>query len=86
VNNSPDIVTTGLDPVVHADSSHILRRRMDCRVKPGNDERVYRANSAGEKECASATDCDYQLEILSLFAQFAPVAPTINPTNAGRAP
>jgi hypothetical protein len=30
-----DLVTTGLDPVVHGDS----RGRMDCRVKPGNDER-----------------------------------------------
>jgi hypothetical protein len=27
-------VTTGLDPVVHAD----VRLTMDCRVKPGNDE------------------------------------------------
>jgi len=27
-------VTTGLDPVVYAD----VQLRMDCRVKPGNDE------------------------------------------------
>jgi hypothetical protein len=26
-------VATGLDPVVHAD----VRRRMDCRIKSGND-------------------------------------------------
>jgi hypothetical protein len=25
-------------PVVHADSPNVSRRRMDCRVKPGNDE------------------------------------------------
>ena len=31
------LVTTGLDPVVHADSPHVRRRRMDCRVRPGND-------------------------------------------------
>ena len=31
------IVTTGLDPVVYADPPSILRSRMDCRVKPGND-------------------------------------------------
>jgi|SRR4029077_1986828 hypothetical protein len=31
-------VTTGLDPVVHADSLNTLRCRMDCRVEPGNDE------------------------------------------------
>jgi hypothetical protein len=28
------IVTTGLDPVVHAD----VRLSMDCRIKSGNDE------------------------------------------------
>jgi hypothetical protein len=28
------LVTTGLDPVVHADS----RLDMDCRIKSGNDE------------------------------------------------
>ena len=41
------LVTTGLDPVVHADmrlqsrAEHLneLRRRMDCRVKPGKDAR-----------------------------------------------
>ena len=40
-------VTTGLDPVVHAElrlakadpiSPTKLRFRMDCRVKPGNDD------------------------------------------------
>jgi hypothetical protein len=37
------LVTTGLDPVVHADVPSIqhrteqLRGRIDCRVKPGND-------------------------------------------------
>jgi hypothetical protein len=47
----PDLVTTGLDPVVHAERRHQERRvsaryspkrlravGMDCRVKPGNDE------------------------------------------------
>jgi hypothetical protein len=39
----PSVVTTGLDPVVHADvqqSKHRMLMRlsyMDCRVKPGND-------------------------------------------------
>jgi hypothetical protein len=32
-------VTTGLDPVVHADSSLARPYRMDCRVKPGNDDK-----------------------------------------------
>jgi hypothetical protein len=31
-------VTTGLDPVVHVASPSALRRRMDCRIKSGNDE------------------------------------------------
>ena len=30
-------VTPGLDPGVHADSQNTHGRRMDCRVKPGND-------------------------------------------------
>jgi hypothetical protein len=29
------LVTTGLDPVVHAE----VRLSMDCRIKSGNDER-----------------------------------------------
>jgi hypothetical protein len=28
----------GLDPRIHADSPHIERARVDCRVKPGYDE------------------------------------------------
>jgi hypothetical protein len=44
------IVTTGLDPVVHAEVRKSIRRgrndqpnlTMDCRVKPGNDERRVR--------------------------------------------
>jgi hypothetical protein len=32
------VVTTGLDPVVHAESPINLRRRMDCLIKSGNDE------------------------------------------------
>jgi hypothetical protein len=31
------IVTTGLDPVVHAEPANERRSHMDCRVKPGND-------------------------------------------------
>jgi hypothetical protein len=33
----PRLVTTGLDPVVHADSHHARRCPMDCRIKSGND-------------------------------------------------
>jgi hypothetical protein len=33
------LVTTGLDPVVHADSQHMQRCPMDCRIKFGNDGR-----------------------------------------------
>jgi hypothetical protein len=33
---NPCLVTTGLDPVVHAE----VRRFMDCRIKSGNDERL----------------------------------------------
>jgi hypothetical protein len=33
-------VTTGLDPVVHAERSSARRGCMDCRVKPGNDQRA----------------------------------------------
>jgi hypothetical protein len=39
----PTLVTTGLDPVFHAEFPQMLisgpMRSMDCRVKPGNDER-----------------------------------------------
>jgi len=31
-------VTTGLDPVVHAESPNDRRCRMDCRIKSGKDE------------------------------------------------
>jgi hypothetical protein len=31
-------VTTGLDPVVHADSPRKRSCRMDCRIKSGNDD------------------------------------------------
>ena len=34
LNWTPVIVTRGLDPRVH-----LFRKKMDCRVKPGNDER-----------------------------------------------
>jgi hypothetical protein len=34
------VVMRGLDPRIHHSSQHILQRRMDCRVKPGNDEVV----------------------------------------------
>jgi hypothetical protein len=32
-----EIVITGLDPVIHLLRKGVLRRFMDCRVKPGND-------------------------------------------------
>jgi hypothetical protein len=43
MSNSPFLVTAGLDPVVHAklrltEAQRKLRRRMDCRIKSGNDE------------------------------------------------
>jgi hypothetical protein len=38
----PDLVTTGLDPVVHA----AVRAAMDCQVKPGNDARKTRFQSS----------------------------------------
>ena len=51
------LVTTGLDPVVHAEmqlqkpaeSPNQLRRRMDCRIKSGNDERKKRKRNAGRR-------------------------------------
>jgi hypothetical protein len=36
-HDASTIVTTGLDPVVHAEVPNTRRCRMDCRVKPGND-------------------------------------------------
>ena len=49
----PPFVTTGLDPVVHGEAprSSTVRisrfhRRMDCRVKPGNDEIKSRSRGA----------------------------------------
>jgi hypothetical protein len=32
-------VTRGLDPRVHLLCEYTFAKRMDCRVKPGNDER-----------------------------------------------
>jgi hypothetical protein len=56
---SLSIVTTGPDPVVHADVQRVNNaanlskptRRMDCRIKPGNDDaenhaRLRRASAA----------------------------------------
>ncbi len=34
-------VTRGLDPRVHRSSKEVLAKRMDCRVKPGNDGLAY---------------------------------------------
>ena len=34
----PYVVTTWLDPVVHADWPNVRRGLMDCRIKSGNDE------------------------------------------------
>jgi hypothetical protein len=38
VDALPRLVTTGLDPVVHADSFYREPRPMDCRIKSGNDK------------------------------------------------
>jgi hypothetical protein len=35
---APTCVTRGLDPRVHHSSQEFFAKRMDCRVKPGNDE------------------------------------------------
>jgi len=32
------IVMPGLDPGIHDEMPHTPKDRMDCRVKPGNDE------------------------------------------------
>jgi hypothetical protein len=37
VGRSPQLVMRGLDPRIHLLRKKSLRRRMDCRVKPGND-------------------------------------------------
>jgi hypothetical protein len=51
----PSFVTTGLDPVVHAEARQTENARrntsepslgMDCRVKPGNDETENRSRGA----------------------------------------
>jgi hypothetical protein len=31
------LVMPGLDPGIHPSSQEVLSKRMDCRVKPGND-------------------------------------------------
>src|SRR5262249_41218540 len=35
--SAPTCVTRGLDPRVHHSSQEFFAKRMDCRVKPGND-------------------------------------------------
>ena len=37
------LVMRGLDPRIHLLRKKSLRRRMDCRVKPGNDSGVARS-------------------------------------------
>jgi hypothetical protein len=37
-HSAPTCVTRGLDPWVHHSSQELFAKRMDCRVKPGNDE------------------------------------------------
>jgi hypothetical protein len=37
-HSAPTCVTRGLDPRVHHSSQEFFAKRMDCRVKPGNDE------------------------------------------------
>src|SRR5262245_19005846 len=39
-------VTRGLEPRVHRSSQELFVKRMDCRVKPGNDETVKRSECA----------------------------------------
>jgi hypothetical protein len=36
----------GLDPGIHHASKNLLAKRMDCRVKPGNDDLVNAGNAA----------------------------------------
>jgi hypothetical protein len=43
-------VTTGLDPVVHAEPPTVRQCRMDCRVKPGNDEEGQRAPPLADRQ------------------------------------
>jgi hypothetical protein len=37
-HSAPTCVTRGLEPRVHHSSQELFVKRMDCRVKPGNDE------------------------------------------------
>jgi hypothetical protein len=32
------LVLPGLDPGIHPSSQKVLSKKMDCRVKPGNDD------------------------------------------------
>jgi hypothetical protein len=38
----------GLDPGIHPSSQKIFSKKMDCRVKPGNDEEGHLRESRGE--------------------------------------
>src|SRR5579862_5913026 len=52
----PRLVTTGLDPVVHAEAKHRKSERflsMDCRVKPGNDDVRNRSRDASHPSHAT---------------------------------
>jgi hypothetical protein len=48
------LVMRGLDPRIHPLCKKVLRRWMDCRVKPGNDEFNQRPDFAGPYPLASA--------------------------------
>jgi len=37
-SETPSIVITGLDPVIHHSSQNASLKKMDGRVKPGHDE------------------------------------------------
>jgi hypothetical protein len=53
------LVTTGLDPVVHADSHHTRRFPMDWRIKSGNDgwnRRHFYSVSVTDKRLAHLRD------------------------------
>jgi hypothetical protein len=38
MGSARSFVMPGLDPGIHLLTKVFLRRKMDCRVKPGNDE------------------------------------------------
>jgi hypothetical protein len=60
-------VTTGLDPVVHAEQPNAPDRRMDCRVKPGSDALVRRHKSKMRAFSAALIRTNFFLSKTSAF-------------------